>query len=188
MTADRDVTVLLTAAAAGDAEAAEALMPLVYAELRRRAASLMRRERSDHTLQPTALVHEAFLRLVQQDRVDWQGRTHFFATASQFMRRILVDHARGRLRERRGGNDAVRISLDDGLPLSVERDSDVVALDEALERLAVLDPRQADIVVMRFFGGLSVEEVAAHLGQSKRAVEAEWTMIKAWLKRELTAE
>ena len=184
MPAPSDVTGLLSAVKAGDRSAVEKLLPIVYDELRRRAASLMRREREGHTLQPTALVHEAFVQLVQQDRVDWQGRAHFFAVAAQLMRRILVDHARGRLRDKRGGG-AVRISLDEGLGLSVERDADVVALDDALKSLAAVDARQAELVEMRFFGGLSVEEVAAVLGVSKRTVEAEWTVTKAWLRREL---
>jgi RNA polymerase sigma factor (TIGR02999 family) len=181
-----DVTRLLASVSAGDRAAFESLLPLVYDELRRRAGAMMRREREGHTLQPTALVHETFLQLIHQERVDWRGRAHFFAVASQLMRRILVDHARGRLRRKRGGGD-VRVSLDEGLGLSVERDADVVAVDDALRRLAEMDPRQAEIVEMRFFGGLSVEEVAAVLGVSKRTVEAEWTMIKAWLRRELAA-
>ena len=183
--AQDDVTQLLAAVAAGDTSAVDSLLPIVYAELRRRAGSLMRRERADHTLQPTALVHEVFLQLVNQDRVEWQGRAHFFAVSSQLMRRILVDHARSRGRDKRGGG-APRISLDEGLGLTVHRDADVVAVDEALKRLAEVDERQARIVEMRFFGGLSVEEVAAVMGVSKRTVEGEWTMIKAWLRRELT--
>jgi RNA polymerase sigma factor (TIGR02999 family) len=147
----------------------------------------MRRERPNHTLQATALVHEAFLQLIGQDRADWQGRAHFFAVASQLMRRILVDHARARLRDKRGG-DAVRVSLDEGQGLSIQKDADVLALDDALERLAEVDPRQAEIVSLRFFGGLSVEEVAAVLGVSKRTVEGEWTLIKAWIRRELTSD
>ena len=180
-----DVTLLLAAVSAGDRSAVDKLLPIVYDELRKHAAFMMRRERVGHTLQPTALVHEAFLRLVQQDRVQWTGRAHFFAVASNVMRRILVDHARTRLAEKRGGG-ADRISIEEGLGLSVGSDADVLAIDAALERLAALDPRQAEIVTLRFFGGLSVEEVAAVLNMSKRAVEAEWTMIKAWLRRELS--
>lgn len=180
-----DVTRLLADVAAGDRSAAEALLPIVYDELKRRAGMLMQRERAGHTLQPTALVHDAFLQLVQQDRVDWQGRAHFFAVASRIMRRLLVDHARARLRDKRGGG-AERISLDEGLGLTIERDADVIALHDALEELAATDPRQAEIVELRFFGGLSVEEVAAVLGVSKRTVEGEWTMSKAWLRRALT--
>lgn len=182
---DLDLTGLLQAAHAGDAAAEAELLPLVYDELRRRANSMMRRESVGHTLQPTALVHEAYMRMIRQEQVDWQGRTHFFALSSQMMRRVLVDHARGRLRQKRGG-DAVKVTLDAGLQLSVQRDPDILALDAALTRLAELDPRQARIVEMRFFGGLTVNDVAEVLGVSKRAIEAEWTMIKAWLRRELS--
>jgi len=180
-----DLTRLLTAASAGDREALDALLPAVYAELRQRAASLMRRERGDHTLQPTALVHEAFLQIVEVERVDWKGRAHFFAVASLIMRRILVDHARTRLADKRGGG-ATRVPIDQALSLSVERDADVLDIDQALQKLAALDARHAEIVSMRFFGGLSVEEVAAVLGTPKRTLEAEWSLIKAWLRRELT--
>lgn len=179
-----DVTQLLAAIQAGDPDAPAALMPIVYNELRQRAGHLLDRERAGHTLQPTALVHEAFLRLVQQDRVAWQGRAHFCAVASQVMRRILVDHARARRADKRGGALPL-IELTDG-QLSPGRPADVLALDDALRRLTELDPRQAEIVAMRFFGGLSVDEVAVVLGLSKRAVEAEWTMVKAWLRKELS--
>ncbi len=182
-----EVTALLVAAADGDEKAHERLLPIVYDELRRRATSMMRRESSGHTLQATALVHEAYVRLVKQDRTDWQGRTHFFALASQMMRRVLVDHARGRMRAKRGDGKA-HVELDEGAVLSPERDADVLALDEALDRLAEVDEQQAKIVVMRFFGGLTVDEVAQALGMSKRAVEAEWTMVKAWLRRELSED
>ncbi|EYF05149.1 ECF-type sigma factor [Chondromyces apiculatus] len=185
MTGREDVTLLLTAVSAGDRKAVDALLSVVYDELRRRAASLMRSERGDHTLQPTALVHEAFLQLVQIERIDWQGRAHFFAVASQMMRRILVDHARTRLADKRGAG-VTRVPLDNALGLSVERDPDVLALDDALQELAALNPRHAEIVSMRFFGGLSVEEVAAVLGVPKRTLEAEWSLIKAWLRRALT--
>ncbi len=182
-----NVTQLLVAATEGDERARADLMPLVYEELKRRANSAMRRERAGHTLQPTALVHEVYLRLVKQDQVDWKGRAQFFAVSSQMMRRLLVDHARGRRREKRGG-DSVKVSLDDGLQLAVTRDPDVIALDDALQKLAELDEQQARIVEMRFFGGLTVAEVAETLGVSKRTVEGEWTMIKAWLRRELGEE
>ncbi|MEZ4474693.1 MAG: ECF-type sigma factor [bacterium] len=179
------VTRLLLAATDGDAGAQEQLLPLVYDELRRRASSALRRERASHTLQPTALVHEAWLRLVNQEGIDWKSREHFYAIASRVMRRVLVDHARGRLRQKRGG-DQIRVELDDGMGLSVGRDADVLAVDAALEALAALDARQAQIVELRFFGGLTVQQVAEVLEMSKRAVEAEWTMIKAWLRRELS--
>ncbi|MCB9524535.1 MAG: sigma-70 family RNA polymerase sigma factor [Myxococcales bacterium] len=185
MSDPQDVTRLLLAAHAGDEQAHAQLLPLVYDELRRRAGALMRRERAGHTLQPTALVHEAYLRMIRQEEA-LAGRSHFFALSAQMMRRVLVDHARGRGRHKRGG-DQIRVELDEKLKLSVERDHDVLALDEALQRLAELDPRQAQIVELRFFGGLTVAEVAEVLQVSKRTVEAEWTMIKAWLRRELTA-
>ncbi len=179
-----DITVLLNAASAGDARAANELMPLVYAELRKRAAGLMRRERDGHTLQATALVHDAYVKLVQQQDVDWRGRTHFFALSAQAMRRILVDHARSRSRDKRGGA-YVKVSLDEGKALSADSEADVIALDAALQGLAELDTRQAQIVEMRFFGGLRCEDVAHALGVSKRTIEGEWTMAKAWLRREL---
>lgn len=180
-----EVTALLVAARGGDGGAAEALMPIVYDELHRRAVGLMRRESSVHTLQATALVHEAYLVLVRQDRASFNDRAHFYAVAARMMRRILVDHARGRARVKRG-DGRVRVTLADDVALSANRDEDVLALNEALERLAALDPRQAEVVVMRFFGGLTVEEVAVALGVSKRTVEGEWTMAKAWLRRTLT--
>jgi RNA polymerase sigma factor (TIGR02999 family) len=185
-TAPADITEILAAASAGDTDAANQLAPLVYAELRRRAASLMRREGSDHTLQATQLVHDAYVKLVQQERASWTDRNHFFAVASQTMRRLLVDHARGRQRRKRGGGQ-VKLSLDEGLGLSVESDPDVLALDAALTKLAGLDERQARIVEMRFFAGLTMAEVAEILGMSKRSAEAEWTMVSAWLRRELTS-
>jgi RNA polymerase sigma factor (TIGR02999 family) len=179
-------TELICAARDGDRAAADELMPEVYNELRSLAASYLAQETVSHTLQATALVNEAYLKMVDQTRVDWQGRTHFFAVAAQSMRRILVDHARARRRKKRGG-DRQRIVLDD-LQLSVQRDDDVLALDEALNVLAQRDERQARIVELRFFGGLTVAEVALVMGVSKRTVEAEWTMIKAWLRRELANE
>ena len=163
------------------------LMPLVYDDLRALAASHLRREAPGHTLQPTALVNEAFLKLVDQTRVDWKGKTHFFAVGAEIMRRILVDHARGKNRQKRGG-DRQRIALHDDLKLTPQSDEDLLAVDDAIEKLADRDPRQAKIVELRFFGGLTVAEVAEVLGVSKRTVEAEWTMIRAWLRRELTVE
>ena len=146
----------------------------------------MRREAAHHTLQATALVHEAFMVLVRQDSASFNDRAHFFAVASRMMRRILVDHARGRMREKRGGEDAVKVQLEDDVALSPQRDEDVLALEHALQELEKLDPRQASIVVMRFFGGCTVDEVAQALSVSKRTVEADWTMAKAWLRRALS--
>lgn len=183
---DGQVTALLSAASDGDKSAEDALVPMVYDELKRRARAMMQRERADHTLQATALVHEAYALLVKQS-VSWKSRAHFYATAAQLMRRILVDHARARLRSKRGSG-AVKVALDENVALSPNRDEDVLALDRALERLAELDERQADIVVMRFFGGMTVDEVAELIGVSKRTVEGEWTMAKAWLRRELSEQ
>ena len=171
----------------GDQRAADKLLPLVYDEFRALARHYLAQERANHTLQPTALVHEAYMKLVDQTRVDWQGRSHFFAVAAQAMRRILVDHARARQRDKRGGGRA-RVALEEDVALSPQKDEDVLALDEALQALAKLDPRQAKVVELRFFGGLSVEEVAQALGVSKRTVEGDWTFARAWLSRELRGE
>jgi len=181
-----EVTKLLISLKDGDrASAAAKLMPLVYDEFRALAARHLRHERKDHTLQPTALVHEAYLRLIDQTRVDWQGRTHFFAVGAQAIRRILVDHARQKKRQKRGGG-AGRVALDESVALAPAREEEILALDEALEKLAKLDHRQSEVVEMRFFAGMSVEEVAQVLGVSKRTVEGDWTMARAWLMRELS--
>ena len=161
--------------------------PLIYAELRGIAARYLRRESPGNTLQPTALVHEALLKLAGQHRVDWQGRTHVLAIGAQAMRRILVDHAKRKRRSKRGGG-LRRIELDEATALSPQRSEDLLAVDEALGKLALIDRRQAAIVEMRFFGGMSVEEAAAALGVSKRTVESEWTMVRAWMRRELTKD
>ncbi|MFG0319853.1 MAG: ECF-type sigma factor [Planctomycetota bacterium JB042] len=185
-TSDRsDATRALNELASGDGSAAQRLLPLVYDRLRDLARRHLDRERPGHTLQATALVHEAYLKLVRQNDVDWKGKTHFFAIGAGAIRRILVDHARTRGRGKRGGG-ARKLGLDEGAVLSPERDEDVLALEEALERLERQDPRQARIVELRFFGGLNVAEVAEVLGVSKRTVEADWTMVRAWLRRELS--
>ena len=170
----------------GDRKALDRLVPLVYSELKRRAGAQLARERGSHTLQPTALVHEAFLRLVDQRSAQWQNRAQFFGVAAQLMRRILVDHARARAAAKRGG-DAVRISFDDAGEAAVSPETDVLLLNQALERLAALDGRQARVVELRYFAGLTVEEVAAVLGVSQITVKRDWTMARAWLYRELTA-
>ncbi|MGD0462603.1 MAG: sigma-70 family RNA polymerase sigma factor [Tepidisphaeraceae bacterium] len=181
-----EITQLLANLKSGDRTAVAAkLMPLVYDEFKALAARQLRRERANHTLQPTALVHEAYLRLIDQTRVDWQGRTHFFAVGAQAIRRILVDHARQRKRQKRGGG-AGRVELDESVALAPQRSEEILALDEAMEKLAKLDSRQAEIVEMRFFAGMNVEEVAQALGVSKRTVEGDWTMARAWLMRELS--
>ncbi len=180
-------TEIVNAIAVGDRQAAERLMPLLYSEFHRLAEEYLRHEPRGHTLQPTALVNEAYLRLIDQTRVKWQGRTHFFAVGAQAMRRILVDHARAKRRAKRGGGRQ-RIALDEGLTISPRRDADLLALDDALDKLAQVDPRQAQIVEMRFFGGLTVAEVAQVLGVSKRTVESEWKVVRAWLRRELSED
>lgn len=179
-----EVTRLLYELSAGRADAIDDLMPLVYDELRRIARRHMRREGEGHTLQPTALVNEAYLKLVRQTRAEWEGRTHFLCVASSAMRRILVDHARGRLRQKRGA-DLQRVDLDEVLERAAESDADVLELHGALDRLAKLDDRQARVVELRFFGGLTVEEVAEALGVSNRTVDNEWRHAKAWLDMEL---
>ncbi|HKF54849.1 MAG TPA: sigma-70 family RNA polymerase sigma factor [Blastocatellia bacterium] len=169
----------------GDPEALNRLMPLVYNELRRLASSFLRREYRYQTLQTTALVHEAYLRLVDQTHTDWKDRAHFFGIAAQLMRRILVDHARIHQAGKRGGG-ARAVSLDENMALVVERDVDLLALDQALDRLAAMDPRQTKIVEMRYFAGLSIEETAEALGISHATVEREWHVAKAWLYNQIS--
>ena len=178
------VTELLLAWGAGDAAALDALIPVVYAELRTQARRAMRRETPGHTLQTTALVHEAFLRLVDQRRIAWRNRAQFFGVAAQLMRRILVDSLRARRATKRGGG-AHRLTLGDA-DVAVETPGDeVLALHEALERLAALDPAQARLVELRYFGGLTIEEAAEVLGVSAATVKREWAVARAWLRREL---
>ena len=184
---DLDVATLLEEIADGHDGAAETLMPLVYDRLRFLAKKLLGHESPAHTLQPTALVNEAYLRMVGQRHVDWQGKTHFFAIGAKMMRRILVDHARRKLSQKRGGG-LHRIELADDLCVSNRNNEDILAVEEALEKLTELDPRQAQIVELRFYGGLTVEEVAEVLGVSKRTVESDWTILRAWLRRELAGE
>lgn len=173
--------------AAPDNGIPDALFEEVYSDLRRLASARLARERPGHTLQATALVHEAWLRLAGQDRVRYQGRTHFLGVAAISMRRLLVDHARGRQRDKRGG-DWARVTLGDAADAAADalRLVDVLTLDTAIERLAALDPRQARIVELRYFGGLTVPEVAEALGVSTRTVEQEWSHARAWLRRDLT--
>jgi len=180
------VTQLLVQLVGGDRSAVDELTPLVYKELKRIAGSQLGRERAGHTLQATALVHEAYLKLVDQREVSWQNRAHFFGVAAQMMRRVLTDYARSRQRLKRGG-DVHKTSLDEALAVAEDRTSDLVQIDEALTRLEQLDPRQARIVEMRFFAGLSVEETAAVMGISAPTVKRDWAMAKAWLHRELSA-
>ena len=180
-----DVTGLLLAWRAGDASAGDRLLVAIYDELHRQAARAMRREGDAHTLQPTAVVHEAYLRLVDQRRVEWRNRAHFFGVAAQMMRRVLVDHARARLADKRGGA-MQRVPLGDaGAAPAQDDDLDVLALHDALERLAVLDPDQARLVELRYFGGLGIEDTAEALGVSPATVKREWAVARAWLRREL---
>jgi RNA polymerase sigma factor (TIGR02999 family) len=182
-----DVTALLLAWNQGDRDALERLMPLVYQELHRIAAAHFRRERPEHTLQATALVHEAYLKLVDQRHTRWENRSQFFAVAATLMRRVLVDHARAQAADKRGAG-ATRLSLGDvAEPRAIggEADVDVLALNEALDKLAALDPRQARVVELRFFGGLDLEETASTTETSLTTVKRDWIMAKAWLYREL---
>lgn len=170
----------------GRTEALDELLPLVYNELRRLAASYLRKERPNHTLQTTALVHEAYLKLIDQRNVEWKNRGHFFAIAAQAMRRILVDHAKARHREKRGGQ-AEDASLEDVLVAAAQESNiDLVALDEALSKLARIDPQQVKIVELRYFTGLSLDETADVLGISRATVARDWQVAKAWLHREMT--
>jgi RNA polymerase sigma factor (TIGR02999 family) len=184
---DGDVTALLEAWTAGDTAARDELMPLVYQELRRRAAGYLRHERRNHTLQPTALVNEVYLRLVDQRRAVWQNRAQFFGVASQMMRRILVDRARARRMAKRSGQWA-RVTLDEAAKASPPMDVDVLDLDAALIRLAAVDPRKSRIAELRFFGGLSLEEAAEVIGISRATVERDWQAARAWLFKELHGE
>ncbi len=178
--APKDVTELLEAMSTGKEGALDALIPVVHAEMRRQAARYLRRERQNHTLQPTALVNEAFLKLVEQRNVRWQNRAHFFGIAAQAMRRVLIDHARAQRRIKRGGPNQ-QVTLDDAMIREESRSIDVLALDQAMQRLAVIDERQARIVELRYFGGLSVEETAEVVGVSPATIKREWSMAKAWL-------
>lgn len=186
-TPPRDVTQLLLAWGGGNAEAGEELLASVYAELHSQAARAMRREAVDHTLQATALVHEAYLRLIDQRRIQWRNRAQFFGVAAQLMRRILVDHARGRDAAKRGGGIAT-ITLED-VDAVADRSAndavDVLALHDAIEKLAALDPDQARVVELRYFGGMSIEETAEVMEISPATVKREWAVARAWLKREL---
>lgn len=180
-----DVTRLLAQLREGNQEAADRLVPLVYDELRRMAGAYMRRERPGHTLQATALVHEAYLRLVVQEPA--QNRAHFFAIAAHTMRQVLVDYARQRGAGKRGGPGARRVDIDGELLIAAEALEDVIAIDEALERLTQIDPRQSRLVELRFFAGLDVEEAAEVMAVSPTTIKREWRSAKAWLQRELAA-
>ena len=179
------VTQLLSELQSGKSGAADQLLPLVYHELRRIAGSYMRRERSNHTLQATALVHEAYLQLVDQTRVDWKNRAHFFGVAAQLMRRILVEHARAHHAQKRGGS-ANKLSLEEAINYFPQKEMTLVALDDSLKELEKLDPRQSKIVELRFFGGLTTDEVSEVMGISTATIEREWRSARAWLHTQLS--
>jgi RNA polymerase sigma factor (TIGR02999 family) len=180
----QNITHLLKEWSDGDERALDKLTPLVYEELRRQAARYLRRERAGHTLQTTGLINEAYLRLIDAKDVRWQSRAHFFAIAANLMRRVLVDHARRRDAEKRGG-EHLRLTLDETLAVTSTPDVDVLAIDEALSKLAIIDSQQAQVVELRFFSGLSVEETAAALGVSPATVKRDWSVARAWLRREI---
>ncbi len=181
----QNVTELLLSWSNGNKEALDKILPIVYEELRKQASRYLRRERAGHTLQTTALIHEAYIRLVDQRNVRWQNRAHFFGISAQMMRRILVDHARAKGRAKRGGSE-IRVSLDGANLIAKGTELDIVALDEALERLEQIDLQQSKIVELRFFSGLTVEETAEVLKISPATVKRDWSMAKAWLHREVT--
>jgi RNA polymerase sigma factor (TIGR02999 family) len=183
----REVTRLLLDWRNGDAEAFDKLAPLVYKELHRLAQRYRNKERQNHTLQATDLVHEAYLRLIDAEGIDWQSRSHFYAISARLMRRVLVDYARSRGYVKRGG-EACRVDLDEAETASLEPDSNLVALDDALRALAGVDQRKADVIELRFFGGLSVEETAAVLQVSTDTVKRDWRLAKSWLLRELSPD
>lgn len=182
-----EVTQLLLAWSAGDSAALDRLVPLVYAELHRLAKSYLRQERAGHTLQTTALIHEAYLRLIDANQVQWQNRAHFFGVAARVMRQILVAFARARGSQKRGGG-AQQVSLDEALVLDAGLDEDLVALDEALEALAQFDARKAQVVELRFFGGLTEDEIAVALNISPETVRRDWRLAKSWLRMKLSGE
>ena len=187
MAAKSDVTLMISSICAGDSKAASELLPLVYDELRQLAAGYLVRERADHTLQATALVHEAYLRLADQTQVSWQGHAHFCGVAARVMRQLLVDHARRRGRSKRKAQGK-RISLDHVLLVGGQTDEEIELLDSCLTRLASFDVRKSQVVELRYFGGLRVKEVAEVLGVSERTVADDWAYAKAWLHRELRRE
>lgn len=186
MVQSHNITELLREWSDGNRDSLDELMPLVYAELHRQAARYLRNERPGHTLQTTALIHEAYLKLIDQSEIQWQSRTQFFAFASKVMRHILIDHARAKHREKRGGDD-VKLPLDTATMIMVdEQNIDLIALDEALNRLALIDETQVSVVELRYFSGLSLEETAEALKISRSTAAREWQVARAWLHRELT--
>lgn len=182
---EHDVTKLLRDWSDGEQQAFDELLPIIYNELHRLAHNYLNRERDDHTLQTTALVHEAYLKLVDQNNVQWQNRSHFFAIAAQAMRRILIDNARRHAANKRG-NTPEKLSLDDAATISVERNENLLALDDALKQLEAIDPQQSRVIELRYFGGLTIEETAEVLNLSPATVKREWAMARAWLYKSIT--
>jgi len=187
MSGSSEVTRALEDMSSGDPDALERLLPIVYDQLRRIADGALRQERPDHTLSATALVHETYLKLAQLDRISWEGRAHFFGAAASAMRRILISYARTRKRGKRGGG-AAHVAVEDVVVAARERPEDLMALDEALERLAARNPRQSRVVECRYFAGMTVEETAAALGVSPITIKRDWTVARAWLHRELAPD
>jgi RNA polymerase sigma factor (TIGR02999 family) len=183
-----DITRLLADWSKGDEAALAQLTPLVYQELHKLAQSYLKRERAGHTLQPTALIHEAYLRLIKQNIEEWQSRAHFYGVAARLLRQILVEHARSRQREKRGGGEIIQLSLDEALDYAEGQAAELIALDDALTALAALDQRKCRVIELRYFGGLSTEETATVLGVSAATVERDQRMAQAWLHRELSPE
>lgn len=182
-----EITAMLIELTEGNQDVVDRILPFIYDELRRLAGSYLRRERPDHTLQPTALVHEAYMKLIDQKKVQWQNRAHFFGIAAQVMRRLLMDHARKHLANKRGGDAEILPLEEEILVVSHDRSAELLALDDALERLSELDPPKARVVELRYFGGLSIEETAEVLGVSVPTVNRHWKMAKAWLYSELSS-
>jgi len=180
-----DVTQILAALSKGDKSGVSRLMTVLYDDLRSLASRFLSRESAGHTFQPTDLVNESFLKLVDQTRISWQGKTHFMAVSAQAMRRILVDHARTKHRKKRGGKNRIRLELRDDHAFSMERPEEILAVDDALNKLATLDPTHAKILEIRLFGGLGMKEIGEVLGVSSRTVERHWAMIRAWVLKEL---
>lgn len=187
MTPDSDVTQALLDLSGGDHAALDRMLPVIYDHLHRIAERELRRERGDHTLSPTDLVHEAYLKLVQLDRISWQGRNHFFGACAQVMRRILISYARMKRAGKRGGAEAEMVTLENAIVAATERPDDLIALDEALARLASFSERQARVIECRFFGGMDVDQTADALGISPATVKRDWVTARAWLNRELLA-
>lgn len=182
-----EITGMLIELTEGNQEVVDRILPYIYDELRRLAGSYLRRERPDHTLQPTALVHEAYMKLIDQKKVRWQNRAHFFGIAAQVMRRLLMDHARKHLANKRGGDAEILPLEEEILVVSHDKSAELLALDDALERLSEMDPQKARVVELRYFGGLSIEETAEVIGVSVPTVNRHWKMAKAWLYSELSS-